>query len=715
MIMKYFKGRLTLILIMITGMLLGCSNENNNRLNGVSPNHATYTSMSIEFSSPDYYVSINDAVKNDDNYYVFTSWYPRVEDVDYCNKIYVYSEGLELEKEIQIDPQINVYVPCSIKGNQLKCCGYDNRLLTIDMENGEVIDSIEYEDDLCGVVNAEGGYVVLMVGRIEKYSDDGYLISAVDNNEWQLYNGTRTFYEMNGSSYLLSFSGCVWSYYKIDFDSHSSEKVYESDEDMGSVVCSGPYKFSNDGEYLLDFDSMEMYSLTTWNDTDLQPEKYGYADQKLIGVDNEEFIQLYSYDNGMGQFLVYTYDPQIDYSDRIPIKIGGYNIMNDIPFRWAIYCFNTSQEEYRAYIEDYSEQFGWIDTEEATAQSAALIQYFEDGNAPDIFYGQFFDYETLYSSGMTLDIAPYMDEEFEDHFYGITDNIRSLMINGEGQCYRVFSAYQIEGLVGDRELIDDNTDITIGELDQIAQENSLTPMSGFLSKDLAKWAIVYTLRDNGDYTTEEISEILEYSFEHGYQEYGLFPSVPMQRSSFEEYMLISSYGVYSPNIVSFMESESSTRLKMVGYPTIEGSTLPIVVFGQVAVSSGTSYPEACVDLISFLLEDDVQELDYMECFIPVEQKTLDYICDCCVNHSLISADDTALGYYIMNEEEISEEAVSDFWDMVYSINSVQKYDWGLESIIEEEIDSYYNSGKSVEEVAESLSSRINLYIEENYG
>lgn len=53
-------------------------------------------------------------------------------------------------------------------------------------------------------------------------------------------------------------------------------------------------------------------------------------------------------------------------------------------------------------------------------------------------------------------------------------------------------------------------------------------------------------------------------------------------------------------------------------------------------------------------------------------------------------------------------------ESIDSIDSVISYDWGLYNIICDEIDSYYIQGKSEDEIAKTLQSRIDLYVAENY-
>ena len=81
----------------------------------------------------------------------------------------------------------------------------------------------------------------------------------------------------------------------------------------------------------------------------------------------------------------------------------------------------------------------------------------------------------------------------------------------------------------------------------------------------------------------------------------------------------------------------------------------------------------------------------------------------------VPEDDTFYRIYLNYQDDISEESVEDLLRAVDSADTVLSYDWGLMSIIENELYTYHNSGKSIEETAESLFNRLTLYREENYG
>ena len=64
--------------------------------------------------------------------------------------------------------------------------------------------------------------------------------------------------------------------------------------------------------------------------------------------------------------------------------------------------------------------------------------------------------------------------------------------------------------------------------------------------------------------------------------------------------------------------------------------------------------------------------------------------------------------------KISSEALQSFISAVDSADSVKILDFGVYNILTEELGSYYSQGKPVDEIAESLSKRLRLFMKENY-
>ncbi len=52
---------------------------------------------------------------------------------------------------------------------------------------------------------------------------------------------------------------------------------------------------------------------------------------------------------------------------------------------------------------------------------------------------------------------------------------------------------------------------------------------------------------------------------------------------------------------------------------------------------------------------------------------------------------------------------------VNNVDSIRTLDWGVFNIIYEEIAGYEYQDKTVEEIAQAICSRLEVYVNENYG
>ena len=65
-------------------------------------------------------------------------------------------------------------------------------------------------------------------------------------------------------------------------------------------------------------------------------------------------------------------------------------------------------------------------------------------------------------------------------------------------------------------------------------------------------------------------------------------------------------------------------------------------------------------------------------------------------------------------ENYSSEEIASYRKATESVDTIMIMDWGLYNIIADEVNSYYQQKKDIKDIAHSMRSRIELYIEENY-
>ena len=65
-------------------------------------------------------------------------------------------------------------------------------------------------------------------------------------------------------------------------------------------------------------------------------------------------------------------------------------------------------------------------------------------------------------------------------------------------------------------------------------------------------------------------------------------------------------------------------------------------------------------------------------------------------------------------EAIPSETAEDLRRAIDSADTLSAVDWGLYNIIVDEISSYDYQGRSVDSITDSLTSRLEVYLDENY-
>ena len=173
-------------------------------------------------------------------------------------------------------------------------------------------------------------------------------------------------------------------------------------------------------------------------------------------------------------------------------------------------------------------------------------------------------------------------------------------------------------------------------------------------------------------------------------------------------------GIFLPDSYRDMCINCGTDLIYVGYPSLYGASHPLIPEAPMGISSGTEYPEACVDFLRFLYSDEVQSSIVEKGLIPSSADYIQKICEYSLDPDSVSADDP-LASIVREWQAVPREMLDNYMRVLDQCDCVRMIDWSLMNIINEEIDSYETSGKTPEQIAESLGARLDLYVAENYG
>ena len=575
----------------------------------------------------------------------------------------------------------------------------------------ETVKTISLEFDPYSLVPISDGFVVAGTKTLSRFDKDGNLLKSMETG-FPLYIDADSFFEDNGRFYAIEEEDMGrYVYHEVDFETGKCPALARS-ADIGIYGSpQGKFFFNPNGEYRVDLANMRVELLADYNCIDIRPPKYDVSTPaKYLKIDDDRFAVTYEYRDNTTEVLLCSYDPSIDRSDMTLIKIGGFGIYDDAILKWVVYEFNTSQDEYRVVLEEYGDRFEGMTPDERRKATLNLTQYFNEGNAPDIYYGTRFDYAYMGRNGMVIDMSKYMKE---DGLSGLTEAGKRLMVDGSGACYQLFAGYTMLGSYIEQSVRSSVSDTSVFSLYQYAKENDI-PYSPSAASDVVDTAIRYNFADlwgaydgNRKITQQELTELVSIATSLPVSQFGGGSAEDVRNGRCLMYNGTVWCSIYESDIDSGNEN-----FTFIGYPSVSGSVHLAVPTCCLAISTTADDPDACWEVLSMLLSEEAQKQTMLDGRIPVTKNMLDTFCECCLHPDSIS--DDVLKIHFEKQKPVSQERVDSFLELISSADTVQTLDWGVFDIIYDEVNTYYSQNRSPEQIAESLETRLTLYMQENY-
>lgn len=587
-------------------------------------------------------------------------------------------------------------------------------LVFFDKKTGETTRVVHPETKANSVYSVSDGILLVGEGEISICDKQGILQSTIAHKETFNPNDISFFMD-NESIYLCASTDDIsTNYYKLNFSSQSLEYIIDSENISSDVnICSGQYYFGSKGEYKIDLINMQIQTMALWNEIDIRPNKTTGI-QDFIALDDTHFVKKVVYDDGTGEIGFFAYDSSLN-QNRTPIVVGGFGVFSDYALQWAVYNFNIRNSEFRVVLEDYSDDFSSGTPQEAQMAKLKLMKYFNEGHAPDVFYGDEFDYQYFGHIGIVADLIPFFNQDPQLKMSDLISSIENAIMPDGKHCYSVFSSYRIDGFCGLSS--DFNTDcVSIFDIHNMSQKTGKPFTSERSAPCIAGDALLYSFSSLwGAYgqeklvTREKIEEFVSTCIELGIDPAISWGTVcPLQGVSDGLYYLSSAVPT---DIFTLAKKEKEVRdgIVYVGYPSVYSSVHLAVPQGIVGIASSTKYPEKCWELVRELLLPEIQKKMGSG---TVNKEVYDLVCRSAMNPEYVT--DEEMKRLVLNQEKVSKDVVDDYTRMVLSIDTIKTIDWGAYNIICEEVASYYTQNRSVNQIAETLDTRLSLYVQENY-
>lgn len=638
-----------------------------------------------------------------------------------------FDNGEVINRCVIEEPIVFTISACAINDN-LIAVSRDEGYWIIDAFTGKIISKKEVEDNVvdCPVVSeCDEGFVFVDSNKIVKVDPNGEIISKIPFNSYDSPDDSHSYFVQNGVEYLARCCNSDSSeyYYKLDFETQECTEVATSD-DFGYGI---PEKYGNYvySDYYGTICELNMSSKTCEviglrKNFFVKPSTGQYYWTYIL--DKTTLVETYMYDHGIWDIQIIKADPDLDLSSRKTIRIMGDDAPYDTSLALAAYEYNTSQNEYLVTIESWGEEDSWDSMKAGEERNLKLIRQFQNGEGPDILYGYTLDYDYLGKSGVVIDMMPYLSNSNVINRDNLISSIYDVLTNS-GHCYKLINCFELDGIFCDRSILPSNAnDLNIYKHPAFENEysGSLSAadiINDILGHPIRKHGVTSSFTDIGN-----VNEALEIAVKEGVDPIQLDSgSIRLKSGGSHVNTLVGSVRDYT------IQSTRIENMTFLGYPTVGGIAHNARSTGMIAISSGSKYPDECFKFIEYWCSAEAQQSAINTNKFPVVKSTFEEYLNYMKDPDSIPEDNIDMKMVasaLSGNEEVGpgvRPSRMSFTDVmaeglrqaVDSIDNLTIVDFGIYNILREEIESYYNQNKPVNEIAKSLSGRLQLYATEN--
>ena len=436
--------------------------------------------------------------------------------------------------------------------------------------------------------------------------------------------------------------------------------------------------------------------------------------------------------DGYGGFYLYNLTPN-DVNPNAGKAVIEVGCLGDItrPIADAIFEFNETSEYYYLHFDNRYDVYDYMEfkyddpaesrTEELiNAQCTLSNQMAIDllsGDGPDIIIDGF-GYGQLNNPNYMLDLSSYYSNmDSSNYFSNVIEGSRI-----DGAIYQMPLSFSIDGIVtSGSNISNDQVGFTFDEYLQFVDEvcNGTDPIKKprlqYFNLCVNAMSDLFIDGNTFDFDNKAFRELADYTknyvfdmdyvvddyYEIGYGD-NPQPAYYVQMGGFVSYLNVYSEHHYQD-------------MRFLGVPSYDGRGPAISVINSVGISAQALNPDACWELIEFMMDTSVQDEIAIGRTFPVNYTSYETTALAMINrYNLILSGDTNYSYsgMTLTGPAADELAVQSFADTCIRNSNVTIADPTIAIIISEEIQPYFVGQKSIDEILEILQDRVETVMNE---
>ena len=514
----------------------------------------------------------------------------------------------------------------------------------------------------------------------------------------------------------------------VDTDKQSlGERISHATLDMYQTQFVGDSLYSSDGLSLkkINIQDGQVSNVFEWKNLDL-PE--GANSDWIMLTEDKIMVESRSEDlQSLKWHLLEKMEKNPNAGKKV-IQIVSMNVGVDR----AVYRYNQTNPEYRIEVRNYSDKM-LFETEDAeTAWINQLHMDILSGNMPDILIKDMYsnlNFPMLSSRGVFADLNPLMsaDSDFNESDY--FENILKIS-ETDGELFYVGIDFLLQGMLGNGSLTGDIQGWTFGDFAAFADnlpdgvalfENGMTAdlfLAGILEGSLEEY-IDYTNK-TADFQSDRFVSLLNFCKNYCRTANGPVNDLSLDNGAISANILLkrgelalSIAHIYSAESYWMILDSFGENVVVLGYPS-QNIVGPICESRtSIGISASSPYQQATWEFVKQLLSEQEQR-EITDWAMPVRKSVFEEKVQKQMqsNGGQVSNQMNSLGEDNGFNLPLSEAGAQSLRQTIASVTVGRVSDTKINSIIQEEVQSFFSGDKPAEAVAETIQSRVQTHLNE---
>lgn len=584
------------------------------------------------------------------------------------------------------------------------------------------------------VVDDEGRIYLVFSSLIRLYGSEGDYRGNVETGDNWINDAVRgrdgrvyiAYYDWNGAE-----GGYVAA--EVDFDGKKLGNSHTIKIDNVNNMSEGLEKdfLINDRTRLWEYDaeSETAEELLNWVDCDINGD---YVDLVCPAGDDRLLAVIRDWESGDTEIAFLTKKKASDVVQKEELVLGTLYLDQEV--RSTVVAFNKSSEKYRITIREYYDRNSDMDYETAVTN---MNNELTSGKGPDIVaLDSNIDVGALAEKGILTDLNAFLDNSsnlsrdtfvesvlrgytYGDILVGIPKNFSISAVAGRTSQVGEEMGWSVQ------DVMDYAAQYPDAELFEYASRGEMMQMLMTFNQD----AFIDWEKGTCNFDSEEFRQMLEFvaGFPEEYDWDGERVSTPTKLATGR--LLLYSDSISQCQDIQVAEALFNEPVTYIGYPTTDGSVGCVMnCNGGYCIIDKSDHKDGAWEFIEFYLNRDSRMFSWglpsMKAKLEeeiAERSKVEYVTD--ENGEIMKDEDgnpiiRGMGGFGWDDWEYTyhpctEEEIATLRELIDAARPMPTTNSQVLTIIAEEAEAFYKGQKSLDEVVNTIQSRVSMYVGEN--